>query len=106
MNRIAFRYAGALWLAGFSALAAAQGASAPAQYGDRQAGNFGDINQGSFGNTAAGNFIENNFPRTQEGQVRAVDAVPTRASASIFRKPPAPAESPYVTLPRPADAAR
>ncbi|MDB5971068.1 MAG: hypothetical protein JWQ90_3518 [Hydrocarboniphaga sp.] len=104
MNRIAFFCVSAVLLAGSSIAAASETASAPAQYGDRQVGSFGDIDQGNFGNTAAGNFIENNFPRAQEGQMRPVYAVPTRASQSIFRKPLAPAESPYVTLPAPADA--
>jgi hypothetical protein len=107
MNYLALRCATAVLLAGLSLTAAAQSASAPAQYGDYHAGNFGDIDQGHFGNAAAGNFTQNNFPRTQEGQVRSVDAVPTHTGQqSMFRKPAAPTDSPYVTLPKPADASR
>jgi hypothetical protein len=54
MNYLALRCATAVLLAGLSLTAAAQSASAPAQYGDYHAGNFGDIDQGHFGNAAAG----------------------------------------------------
>jgi hypothetical protein len=63
--------------------------------------------QGHFGDSSTGNFVENNFPRTQEGEVRPVDATPIRGvRPSIFRKPapPAASESPYVTLPKPVDS--
>lgn len=106
MNRLGF-LALCLLLAGAIAdAAAAEPVTGPAQYGDRQAGSFGDIDQGHFGDTAVGNFVENNFPRGQEGQVRAVEAVPTRSGQSLFRKPAPAPEAPYVTLPKPADAAR
>jgi len=105
MNRLGFSRLCWLSVSLMAGPATAQGVAAPATYGDRQLGSFGDIDQGHFGDTAKGNFIENNFPRTQEGQVRPLDAQPNRASQSIFRKPePAQSDSPYVTLPKPADA--
>ena len=85
--------------------ACADDVSAPARWGDRQAGSFGDIDQGHFGDASVGNFIEKDgFPRAQEGQVKSVDAVPT-GHASMFRKPQAQPDAPYVSLPAPADAA-
>lgn len=103
MNRTAFLCTWVLLAASFAATAD-DTVSAPAQYGDRQAGSFGDIDQGHFGDAAVGNFIEREgFPRNQEGLVKSVDAVPTGRS-SMFRKPQPPSESPYVTLPAPADA--
>jgi hypothetical protein len=109
MNRIAFLYGlygMALVAGGHKAAASAHAASPPPQYGDRQAGSFGDIDQGHFGDASVGNFIEKDgYSRAQEGQVKSVDAVPT-GHASMFRKPQAQPDSPYVSLPAPADAAK
>ncbi|SHH22982.1 hypothetical protein SAMN04488068_2978 [Hydrocarboniphaga daqingensis] len=111
MNRLASTYvaAGVLAVAtlGTGGLAQAdEPASAPARFGDRQAGHFGDIDQGHFGDAAKGNFAQHNFKREQEGRAPVVDARPV-SPGSMFRKPAAPVDAaPYVTLPAPVDATR
>ncbi len=107
-TRCQIAVAAGLCLLSASVLAQTSAAIPPSQYGDRQAGqfgdrqsgNFGDIDQGHFGNPASGEFIENNFPRHQEGQIRAVDARATGANNGGKAKS---TESPYITLPQPLD---
>ena len=52
------------------------------KFGDRQTGSFGDIDQGNFGDQSQGSFASANFQRRQEGEVRPVEARPSKGSAA------------------------